>query len=72
MKYYSKDKDINNLVRRLVQHGWSVRRGKKHALLRSPAGKRTTIPSTPSDRRAWNNFSSDIKKMTVNGDSFYG
>lgn len=68
---YSTDKDINKLVRRLVQLGWSVKKGKKHPLLSSPQGKRMPIPSTPSDRRALYNFSKDIKKMANYGGHSY-
>lgn len=72
MKKYSSDKDINELVRRLLKCGWTVRNGKKHPLVISPAGGRLPIPSTPSDRRSFYNFSSDIKKIDARQGAFCG
>lgn len=64
MKRYSKDKDINQTVRVLIKFGWKVRAGKKHAAAISPGGNRLTIPSTPSDYRAWRNFTQDVKNIS--------
>jgi len=61
MKYCAA-KEIDQLVRQLIHQGWSFRRGGKHGRLRSPAGKVTlSVPSTPSDRRAFLNFRRDIR-----------
>ena len=61
MKRYSKNKDINRLVKYLVSSGWKHRRGKRHCSLYPPDGNRLTIPSTPSDRRAYLNFRMQVK-----------
>lgn len=66
MKRFSKDKKIDGIVRYLIRSGWTVRPGKKHASILSPAGKRIAIPSTPSDFRSWRNFSRDIQRMDNN------
>ncbi|MDB2386491.1 hypothetical protein N9W21_04020 [Shewanella sp.] len=63
MKKYSNNKEINSLVKRLIKNGWQILNRKKHALLIAPSGKRMPIPSTPSDYRAWYNFSHDIKHI---------
>jgi hypothetical protein len=63
MKRYSKDKNINQEVRMLIKSGWKIKKGSKHAKVVSPAGFHLTVPSTPSDRRAWYNFSHDISKI---------
>ena len=66
MKRFSKDKKIDGIVRYLIRSGWTVRPGKKHASILSPAGKRIAIPSTPSDFRSWRNFSRDIQHIGNN------
>jgi len=61
MKRYSKDKDINNLVRLLVSSGWNYKNRKKHGVILAPTGKKITVPSTLSDYRAYKNFSHDVR-----------
>lgn len=63
MKRYSNNKDINQEVQMLIKSGWKVKNGSKHAKVISPEGHRLIIPSTPSDHRAWLNFSRDIRKI---------
>ena len=61
MKYCA-CKDINSLVRTLVRQGWSFGRGGKHGKLRMPSGKYTlTVPTSPSDHRAFLNFKRDVQ-----------
>ncbi len=63
MKKYSNDKNINVLVHQLLQSGvWHIRRG-RHPVLTAPSGKRLTVPSTPSDRRAFLNFKLDVRRL---------
>lgn len=63
MKKYSKDKNINVLVNSLVQKkGWLVSYG-RHPMLVSPIGKKITVPSSPSDYRAYKNFKLDIRRL---------
>jgi hypothetical protein len=63
MRRYSNDKDINQEVRMLIKSGWKIKNGSKHARVISPTGYHLTVPSTPSDRRAWLNFSRDIRHI---------
>ncbi|RTR28946.1 hypothetical protein EKG39_18390 [Shewanella atlantica] len=64
MKRFSKDKDINSFIRQLIKSDkWYCLRGKKHNSVFSPKGKRVTVPSTPSDRRAYINFKKDIERV---------
>ncbi|NOI77514.1 hypothetical protein F0224_17670 [Vibrio coralliilyticus] len=63
MKRFSNNKEIQKLVARLIRNGWQCVRGAKHAKLLAPNGKRITVPSTPSDRKAFINFSKDIQRL---------
>lgn len=64
-KRYSTDRKINSLVCRLLNMGnWSVRKGKKHSILIAPNNRRIAIPSTPSDYKAFLNFSHDVKLLS--------
>lgn len=63
MKKYSSDKEINLLIHRLISSGWRYHRKKKHGAIIAPKGQRVTIPSTPSDRRAFYNFRRDIRHL---------
>jgi len=63
MKKYSSDKDINMLVRILLKKkGWSIKQG-RHPRLITPSGVKITVPSTPSDFRAFKNFKMDIRRL---------
>jgi hypothetical protein len=61
---YSRCKEIDQLVRSLVQHHWSYSRGKKHGRL-SPPGCTVfvTVPGTPSDWRGLANFRRDLARI---------
>lgn len=63
MSRYSSDKDINQLVRKLVRKGWTIKPGKKHRAVVSPRGGRVAIPSTPSDYRACRNFCRQVRSL---------
>lgn len=64
MGKYSKDKNIDKIVRELVAEGWSSTRKKGHWQLKPPNSDRIqTVPLTPSDGRAYLNFRSDIKRI---------
>ncbi len=67
MKIYSKNKDISNLVKKIIISGWQYHRGKKHRLLIAPSGNKLTIPSTPSDYRAFYNFRQQVKALSIKG-----
>lgn len=62
MRYYSKCKKIDSLIRELVQQGWIFKWGKKHGRIGPPSfGGKLTIPKTPSDIRAFYEFRKDLK-----------
>jgi len=64
MKKYSSDKEISLLVNSLISSGWRYHRKKKHGAIIDPiGGRRVTIPSTPSDHRAYYNFRRDIRHL---------
>ena len=64
MGKYSKDKNIDSLVRELISEGWSSTRKKGHWQIKPPTGNKIqTIPVTPSDGRAFMNFRGDIRRI---------
>ncbi len=71
MRKFSSCKEIGALVSTKVRQGWFFRKGKKHGQLVSPNGKKLTVPSSPSDRRAFQNFRRDVqvveKEYQLNG-----
>lgn len=61
MKYCA-SKEIDQLVKGLIREGWYFRRGGKHGRLSSPDGRaKLSVPSTPSDHRAFLNFRRDVR-----------
>ncbi|KJZ10843.1 hypothetical protein TW85_19175 [Marinomonas sp. S3726] len=64
MKKYSSNKDIHKLVCRLIRDKWRFKHLKKHGSVCSPKGKQLTVPSSPSDRRAYMNFYKDIQRLS--------
>lgn len=63
MRFYCKDKMIDALVKELRLLGWAYRKGGKHGVLIAPAGRRLSVPSTPSDWRAYKNFRRDVRAI---------
>ncbi len=63
MKKISSNKDIAKLVKQLIKQGWQVEYGKKHLKIVHPSGRKTSIPCTPSDHRAFMNFSHDVIRL---------
>lgn len=60
---YSRDRDIDEKVKALVRAGWHVWRGARHYRLQHPAnGFVLTVPGTPSDRRAVQNWFSQFRR----------
>lgn len=63
MKYCA-SKEIDQLVKGLIREGWHFRRGSKHGRLSSPDGlAKLSVPSTPSDYRAFLNFRRDVRHV---------
>lgn len=62
MKYCA-CREIDALVRAMVREGWTFRRGGKHGRLREPSGRFVlTVPGSPGDRRAAENFRHDLRR----------
>ncbi|TCP38799.1 hypothetical protein [Rhodovulum marinum] len=61
---YSTDKDIDRLVKSELGNGARLASGKRHGKLILANGRRIISPRTPSDRRAWLNLRSDIRRAT--------
>ncbi|KMV29896.1 hypothetical protein AB733_15510 [Photobacterium swingsii] len=67
MRRFSKNKDINHFIKILIRNNnWQFFNGKNHGSLYSPGGKRITVPTTPSDHRAFKNFKKDILRIVTN------
>lgn len=65
---YSTDKDIQTLITRLLRSGWQFEKG-RHGKLRPPVGTGfVTVPSTPSDRRSFQNLRRDIRRLERGAD----
>lgn len=63
MGKYSNSREIDTLVKQLVGEGWKPIKKKRHWQIVPPdGGKPCTIPTTPSDGRAYLNFRCDIKR----------
>ncbi|PRP69666.1 hypothetical protein BUE93_15695 [Chromobacterium amazonense] len=56
-------KEIEALIAPILAAGGALRPGRKHSVLILPNGRRTGIPSTPSDRRAIHNLRSQLKRL---------
>lgn len=65
MRKFSSNKEINKLVKILLKKGWQCRSGKKHDILIAPNNRRCSIPSSPSDYRAAQNFYQDINRLGI-------
>ena len=65
MSKYSKDREINSLVKRQVKEGWKFSWGGKHGKLEAPTcGRKIIVPKTPSDHRAYYNFRKTCDRIT--------
>lgn len=70
MRRYSSSKDIQKLVQRLIQEGWSFEPGRRHHRIYPSHGRSfLVIPGTPSDCRAFINFSADARRLGLNNRS---
>lgn len=62
--YYSKDKDINAYVKRLLKHdSFRIIIGKKHDQLCILEQRKIAIPSTPSKQRSYVEFKNNVKRI---------
>lgn len=61
----SSDNRINTWVKVFIRLGWAVVRGGRHARLISPDGKiKLTVPGTPSDSHAVQNWRSQVRRIS--------
>lgn len=63
MKRVCSDKDINQLIKELLQNGWRYQSGKKHGKIELPGVGKVVIPTSPSDRRTLQNLIRDIRQL---------
>ncbi|QFU00986.1 hypothetical protein FIU83_04995 [Halomonas sp. THAF5a] len=60
--YFSKDKDINQLAVKLLRLGWTYAKGRHYKLYPPNGCGMVIVPTTPSDRRAFQNFRRDVRQ----------
>ena len=61
---YSTDKNVNELVKSLINQGWTYKRHKNHGKLQTPNRQHTIVLSlSPSDRRVLMNVRADIRRV---------
>jgi hypothetical protein len=60
--YFSKNKDINELVLKLLQRGWTYAKGRHYKLFPPNGFGMVIVPTTPGDRRAFQNFRRDVRQ----------
>lgn len=59
---YTKDKNLNELIKEKKKQGWTVTYG-KHLKLRSPKGRLVSTSLSPSCAHAFNQVARDIAKV---------
>mgnify|MGYP003600431921 CR=1 FL=1 len=59
--YFSKNKEIDQLVQKLIQFGWSYAKGRHYKLFPPNGCGMVIVPGTPGDRRAFQNFRRDVR-----------
>lgn len=61
----STDNKINGWAKVFVKLGWSLERAARHVRLISPDGRtKLTVPGSPSDSRAAQNWRSQVRRIT--------
>ncbi|GIU87459.1 MAG: hypothetical protein KatS3mg009_1974 [Acidimicrobiia bacterium] len=58
------NKEVNEIIKKLIRQGWRVERGAKHWKAYPPdkSKRMITIPTTPSDHRSLKNVISDLRR----------
>ncbi len=65
MYKFSSSKELNQMIRKLVQNGWRYKRLRKHARLVAPCGRwSTTVSLTPRSCNAAKHLRWDILKAS--------
>lgn len=62
MKNYTRCKDMNRVVDRLIKQGWAFMPG-SHGRLAHPSGKYLTFSMSPSDKYAYRQLERDVKRL---------
>ena len=55
-------KDMNRVIKALVDDGWEFSKG-AHGRLTHPSGKYVTFSSSPSDRYAFKQLERDVRRL---------
>jgi predicted RNA binding protein YcfA (HicA-like mRNA interferase family) len=62
MKNYTRCKDMNGVVDRLVKQGWEFTPG-AHGRVTHPSGKYLTFSMSPSDKYAFRQLERDVRRL---------
>lgn len=62
MRNYTRCKDMNVVVARLIKQGWVYTAG-AHGRLTHPSGKYLTFSMSPSDKYAFRQVERDVKRL---------
>lgn len=66
--YFSKNKDINQLVLELLLLGWTYANGRHYKLYPPNGCGMVIVPTTPGDHRVFQNFRRDARQR-LRGDA---
>lgn len=63
--HFSKNKDINQVVIQLLELGWTYAKGRHYKLFPPNGCGMVIVPTTPGDRRAFQNFRRDVRQRLL-------
>ena len=63
MTVYTRNKDVNKLVKALIKEGWEAFKLTDHWCLRAPNGDTQLVAFSTGDRRSTIKFNTDIKRI---------
>ena len=63
MTVYTRNKDVNKLVKSLIKEGWEPFKLKDHWCLKAPNGDTQLVAFSTGDRRSTVKFNSDINRI---------
>jgi hypothetical protein len=63
MTVYTRNKDVNKLVKSLIKEGWEPFKLKDHWCLKAPNGDTQLVAFSTGDRRSAIKFVSDIRRI---------
>lgn len=61
---YSKSKEVNEIVEKVLDQGWTIETGAKHYVLVpvDRTKRKIAVPGTPGDHRSVLNFRAEVRR----------